>query len=320
MFESRHLRTFRVVVRTGSYSSAARELGYTQPAISHQMRQLENAAGTPLFTRAGRSLRLTEAGEMLARHTEHILDSLAYAEEQIAAVKRLRAGRVRVCTFPSASATIVSQAVARLSVENPGVRVELVDTEPPESLCALQRGECDVTLAFDYPDMADAPALAEQLPPEDAVTVPLLDDPVMVLLPRGHPLRRKRGVRLADLADERWIAGCPRCRTHFVQLCAQAGFDPDITFTTDDNLAVQSLVAAGVGIAAMPGLVLSFLRHPQVAALRIEPVTHRRVVACTLKDYVRIPAVRLLLETLRSTAEQLAPGADRPTVGVVGGF
>jgi DNA-binding transcriptional LysR family regulator len=316
MFDSRHLRIFHAVVAAGSYSAAARELGYSQPAISQQMHTLERAVGTPLFTRVGRTLRLTEAGEILARHAVSILEGLSSAQEQVASLKRLRSGRVRLCTFPSASATIVATAVARLTTEHPGIRVELIEAEPPDSLAALQRGECDLTLAFTYPGMPEPPARPGG---NDLVTVPLLDDPVVVVLPKNHPLQRRRVVRLTDLADERWIAGCPRCRVHFVRACGDAGFEPDIAFTTDDNLAVQSLVAAGVGIALMPGLVLSFLRHPKVVGRRIEPAAHRSVSAYTLKDYARVPATRMLLETLRDVAAQVAPDTGRTGVGGTSG-
>ncbi|WP_017624834.1 LysR family transcriptional regulator [Nocardiopsis chromatogenes] len=314
MFDTRHLRTFHAVVEHGSFSAAARELGYTQPAISQQMRALERAAGTPLFTRVGRRLRPTDAGDMLFRHASGILRDLSAAEEQIATVRRLRQGRVRLCTFPSAGATLVPPSVARLAEEHPGIRVELVETEPPGSLCALQAGQCDVTIAFGY---GGTVAFPDGVAEEDTLAVPLLDDPVVIVLPRDHPLTRKHGVHLSDLAEERWIAGCPRCRGNFVTACADAGFEPDIAFTTDDNLAVQSLVAAGAGIACMPGLVLSCLRHPGVVGRRVEPPAHRTVAAYTLREYARVPATRLLLEVLEDTARRVG-GRGAGTVGVTG--
>lgn len=257
MFDSRHIQVFHEVVRTGSYSAAARNLGYTQPAVSQQMRALERTAGTPLFTRAGRGLRLTEAGEVLARHAEGILADLSVAREQISAITGLRAGRIRICAFPSASATIVPEAAAYVTAHHPGLHIQLLEEEPPDSLEALRRGECDIALAFAYP------GVEEELP-DDFVEAPVLDDPVRLLLPSGHSLAGRDAIDLAELAGERWIAGCARCRGHFVGLCSSAGFEPEIAFTTDDNLAVQSLVAAGVGIALMPSLVLSSVRHPKV--------------------------------------------------------
>jgi DNA-binding transcriptional LysR family regulator len=295
MFDSRHIRTFHEVVRAGSYSAAARSLGYTQPAITQQMKALERAVGTPLFLRVGRRMRLTEAGEALSRHAGVILDSMDAAQRQMTALTRLRAGRVRVCAFPSAGATLVPEALARLAADHPGVRVELQESEPPESLDRVVRGECDITLAFTYP------GLREQVP-EELVEIPLLEDQLTVLLPAGHPMARRRAVRLAELADERWIAGCLRCRTNFLHECAELGFAPDIVFTTDDNLVVQSLVAEGLGIAMMPGLVLSFLVHRKVTGRSLDPAARRQVSAYVLREHLRIPATALVLEELKAVA------------------
>ncbi|MGH3439028.1 MAG: LysR family transcriptional regulator [Sciscionella sp.] len=301
MLDSRHIRMFHEVVRSGSYSAAARTLGYTQPAISQQMRALERNVGTPLFTRAGRSLRLTEAGELLARHAVGILDDLKAAQEQVAAIKHLTAGRVRVCTFPSASATIVAAAMTHLNAVNPGIRVQLQEAEPPESLALLQAGECDITLAFSY---GEAPEFVR----DHLSVTPLLDDEMAVVLPKSHPLARRRTLALSELAGEVWIAGCPRCRATFVDACTAAGFTPDIAVTTDDNLAMQSLVVAGTGVAVMPSLVLSFLRHPRLVARPLRPAAHRAVAAYTLTDYLRIPAIALMLDALRHVSSQLQPG------------
>ncbi|GAA2748088.1 MULTISPECIES: LysR family transcriptional regulator [Kitasatospora] len=295
MFDSRHIRTFHEVVSTGSYSAAARALGYTQPAITQQMKALERDAGVPLFARAGRGLRLTEAGEALARHAEQILGSLSAAQQQLGALARLRAGRVRVCAFPSANATLIPPAMAGLLADHPGVRVELMEAEPPESLQRLLRGECDIALAFSYPG---APGEV----PEELVEIPLMEDQLTILLPVGHPLARRHAVRLADLAEERWIAGCPRCRANLLTICADAGFDPDVVFTTDDNLAVQSLVAAGVGIALMPALVLAFMCHAKVTGRLVEPHQFRRVSAYVLREHLRVPATALVVEELKRAA------------------
>ncbi|NLU66570.1 LysR family transcriptional regulator [Streptomyces sp. HNM0574] len=295
MFDSRHIKTFHTVVRCGSYTAAARELGYTQPAITQQMKGLERAVGSPLFVRAGRRMRLTEAGEALARHAGVILDSIATAERQMSALTGLREGRVRVCAFPSAGATLMPEALAGLASAHPGIRVELQEQEPPESLERVVRGECDITLAFTYP------GLREQVP-EELVAIPLMEDQLTVLMPTGHPMAGRRAVRLEELSGERWIAGCLRCRANFLHECAELGFAPDIAFTTDDNLVVQSLVAEGLGIAMMPGLVLSFLTHNKVTGRALDPASRRQVSAYVLREHLEIPATALVLEELRRVA------------------
>ncbi|MFJ8076876.1 LysR family transcriptional regulator [Streptomyces sp. NPDC096176] len=295
MFDSRHIKTFHEVVRTGSYSAAARALGYTQPAITQQMKALERDVGTPLFIRVGRGMRLTEAGEALSRQATAILDSMSAAQEQINALTRLRAGRVRICAFPSANSTLVPETLARLTAAHPAIRVDLLENEPPESLQRLARGECDISLAFTYP------GLHEDVP-DELVEIPLLEDQLTVLLPGGHPLARRRVVRLVDLAGERWIAGCPRCRANLLHECAEVGFVPDIAFMTDDNLAVQSLVAEGLGIAMIPSLVLNFMRHAKVAGRPLQPASRRKISAYVLREHLRIPATALVLDELRAVA------------------
>jgi len=298
MLDTRLLRTFHAVVQGGSFSAAARELGYTQPAISQHMRALEQEVGIPLFVRVGRRMQLTDAGELLNRHAESILADLSAAREQVAAIRNLAAGRVRLCTFPSASATIVAAAAAELHRHHPGVRIQLIEAEPPRSFELLASVDCDIALAFNYGGGTDAV-------PEGVTAVPLLDDTMEVVLPRGHRLARRQVVALSDLADEPWIAGCPKCRASFVQACAAAGFEPDVACATDDNLAVQSLVVAGVGVAVMPGLVLSFLRHPKVVVRPLTTEVRRSVSAYTLPDYARLPATALVMDVLRSAGAEL---------------
>jgi len=296
--DSHQLRVFVAVVSSGSYSAAARTLGYTQPAISQQMRGLERRVGTALFTRVGRRMRLTEAGEVLARNAAQILTNLQAAEDQVAAIADLRAGRVRLAAFPSASASLVPQTVARVTQRSPGLRVSLVDAEPPQSLPLLRRGECDVALAFSHGD-GDPEGV------EDLLEYPLMDDPLHLLLPASHPKADQRSLAVADLSSERWVAGCPVCRRHFLRVCDSAGFEPDIVCATDDNLAVQSLVAAGVGVALMPDLVVSFIQHPHIVSRPTSPEIHRRVAAYTLPGVQNVPAVAAVLSSLVQVASQL---------------
>ncbi|MFD7297741.1 LysR substrate-binding domain-containing protein [Streptomyces sp. NPDC059897] len=298
MFDSRHIQTFAEVVRTGSYAATARDLGYTQPAISQQMKALERAAGTPLFVRAGRGLRLTDAGRLLARHATGILSSIETAHGQLKAITRLESGRVRVCAFPAANATLLPATVARLAASHPGIRVELLEEEPPDSLRALREGRCDLALAHSLGDDE-----------EGVIQVPLLDDPLLALFPAGHALAGSGRVGLEELAAERWIAGCRRCRGHFLAACARAGFAPDIAFTTDDTLAVQVLVAAGAGIALVPGTALPLLRHTEVVARPLTPALGRRVSAFVLAGHETAPVTALLLRTLSEAAKDLEPAA-----------
>ncbi|WP_328397479.1 LysR family transcriptional regulator [Streptomyces sp. NBC_00390] len=297
MIEARHLRVLRAVAATGSFSAAARELGCTQPAVSQQMKALETSAGTPLLIRTGREMRLTQAGEALVRHAAGILAGLTAAEEEIAAIAGLRAGRVRLVSFPSGSSTLVPTALAALRAAHPGTRVSLVDAEPPRSVEMLRDGDCDVALAFRYGEAAGADAEWA-----DLVVRPLLTDRLVGLVPEGHRLAEADTVAIGDLADEPWIAGCPRCRRQLVDVCEAAGFTPRIDFATDDYPAVAGLVGAGLGVAVLPELAIESVRPRGARTVTVEPAVAREIVALTLADLAQVPAVAATLDELTRAA------------------
>lgn len=294
MIEARHLRVLRAVAATGSFSAAARELGCTQPAVSQQMKALESSAGTPLLIRTGREMRLTQAGEVLVRHASGILAGLTAAEEEVAAIAGLRAGRVRLVSFPSGSSTLVPTALAALRAAHPGTRVSLVEAEPPRSIEMLREGDCDVALAFRY-----GAGRAEW---DDLVVRPILADRLVGLVPEGHRLADAGSVGIAELADESWIAGCPRCRRQLVDVCEEAGFTPRIDFATDDYPAVVGLVGAGLGVAVLPELAIESVRPKGARTVTVEPAVEREIVALTLPDLAMVPAVAATLDELTRAA------------------
>jgi DNA-binding transcriptional LysR family regulator len=296
VIEARHLRVLRTVATSGSFSAAARRLGCTQPAVSQQMKALEGSVGTPLLVRTGREMRLTQAGEALVRHAGGILAGLTAAEEEVAAIAGLRAGRVRLVSFPSGSSTLVPAALAALRAAHPGTRVSLEEAEPPRSVELLRAGDCDVALAFRYEDAADAGDDAGEW--ADLVVRPLLTDRLVALVPERHRLAGAGTVAIAELADEPWIAGCPRCRGRLVQVCASAGFTPRIDFATDDYPAVVGLVGAGLGVAVLPQLAIESVRPRGVRTVALEPAVRREIVALTLPDLAQVPAVAATLEEL----------------------
>ncbi|MER5435593.1 LysR family transcriptional regulator [Streptomyces sp. NPDC002588] len=298
MIEARHLRVLRAVAATGSFSAAGRELGCTQPAVSQQMKALEASVGTPLLVRSGREMRLTQAGEALVRHAAGILSGLTAAEEEVAAIAGLRAGRVRLVSFPSGSSTLVPTALAALRAEHPGTRVSLEEAEPPESVEALRAGDCDVALAFRYARVPGSGGAEEW---DDLVVRPLLTDRLVALVPERHRLARagsSGSVAIGELADESWIAGCPRCRGQLVEVCERAGFTPRIDFATDDYPAVVGLVGAGLGVAVLPRLAIESVRPRGARAVTLEPAVRREIVALTLPDLAQVPAVAATLEQL----------------------
>jgi DNA-binding transcriptional LysR family regulator len=329
MLDVIRLRVLVAVARHGSVTAAARALNYAQPSISHHIARLEAETGARLLQRAGRGVRLTDAGRLLAERAEEIIGRLDAAEAELAAHVGLREGRVRLAAFPSALGTIVPAAAARLEAETPGMDLMLTEAEPPEAVRMLRAGYVDVALIFQHYQQDTDPA-----PPSAAEDGTrgrlLLDEPVHLVTAAGHGgaghggaghggaaprgagqhgagqhgdlLEGRPTADLAAFADHRWIAGCERCRSYLIRQCALAGFTPNVAFTTDDYVAVQALVAAGLGVTTLPGLCLRAARHPGITATPL-PGARRHVFAVTYGDPPDPPATTRLLDVLAQVAD-----------------
>ncbi len=295
----------RAIADEGSFTAAAGSLGYSQPAISQMVRRLEQRFGTVLVERVGRHVRLTEAGAVLARHATTVLSALDAAEEEVAAIAGLRAGRVRLMAFPSSSASLVPRALALVKERHPEVTVTFGEAEPPESLAALRAGECDVAVAFAY-EGVDV-GRGEDLEP--FVIRKLMDDEVRLVVPPTHAVAGETAVDLASVANDPWIAGCPRCRGHLVSLARSAGFAPDVAFETEDYVAVMGLVSEGLGVALVPDLILRAAHHPGVVAKPLVQASRRQIHAVTTHDLQQVPAVRATLDALCDAAGRVRGGS-----------
>ncbi|MFD6134789.1 LysR family transcriptional regulator [Isoptericola sp. NPDC056618] len=294
------LRVLAAVARTGSVTAAARELHYAQPSVSHHLARLEAEAGIALLQRAGRGVRLTEAGRLLAARAEEILGRVEGARRELDALVGLRAGRARLAAFPSALATLVPAAVAGLRAAHPGLGVGLVEAEPPEAIAALQAGDVDVALVFRH---TDAPTARPDTDLSRFEVTVVHSEPIALVRRAtdaldGPDVSSGSGdvpPPLADLRDAAWIAGCERCRADLVARCATAGFDPRIAFETDDYVAVQALVASGAGVSLLPSLALRAHRNPDVVAQPLPGAT-REVLALTVG--APTPAAHALVQRL----------------------
>jgi molybdate transport repressor ModE-like protein len=325
MLDVTRLRVLAAVARHGSVTAAAKSLNYAQPSVSHHLARLEAETGTRLVERSGRGIKLTDAGRLLAGRAEEILGRLDAAEQELAAHVGHREERIRVAGFPSALATVVPAAAARLRAEYPGVELLLAEAEPQGALRMLRAGRVDVALVFSYLQQGQAAGAGQRGTtghgtaghgtaghgtaaghPEDEEGVRarlLLDEPVHLVTGAGAPVPpHTAGNQLASYAGHRWIAGCERCRTHLIWQCERAGFTPQIAFTTDDVLVAQALAAAGLGVALLPDLALRAARHPGVRTEAL-PGARRQVLALTYGEPPGPPAAERLLDALAETAE-----------------
>ncbi len=303
MLDVKRMRVLREVAAKGSFSAAAESLAYTQSAVSQQIAALEREAHTKLVDRNARGVRLTDAGRALVAHADVILARLDAAEAELEAMAGLRGGRVRLVSFPTAGATVAPKAIARFREKFPGVEVTLAPREPPDALSCLKAGECDIALTLEatFDPIAD-PAIERHH---------LLDDPMFVCLPAGHPAAGKARLKMADLADESWIFGttgtCPDCSI-LERTCEAAGFEPRWAFQSDDYTAIQGFVAAGVGVCMIPDLALAAVRDDVVIRRLVGNPPVRRILAATLLDAYRSPGVEAMLEILHEVGAEFEAG------------
>jgi len=278
MLSPSRLRVLREVAHRGSFSAAAQALSYTQSAVSQQIAALEAQTDMKLLERHPRGVSLTAAGQTLVRHAEGILASLDAAEAALSALAGLRGGRLRMASFPTAGATLMPLAIATFRAAYPEVELTLAEGEPEEIVPRLRAGELDLAL------------------------------------PRSHPLAGKQSLRLQDLGREAWIqtSSSSPCARHVVRCCHAAGFEPSVTFESDDYQTVQGLVAAGVGVALIPELALSGLREDTVIRALAPRPPVRRVIAAVPAGARLVPAAPAMLGALEEAARHYETRRGRP--------
>jgi DNA-binding transcriptional LysR family regulator len=309
----RGVRVLCEVAARGSFSSAADALGLTQSAVSQHVAALEREVGLPLVERGARPSALTEAGHVLVRHGKVINARLDSAEQDLAEIAGRRAGRLRFGSFPTALTTFVPTAFARLRSQQPAVVLTVVDDHMQRLLPRLIDGELDLAVVFDH-----------EVVPEPAAgrlhRIHLFDDTYRAVLPPGHRLARRRAVDMADLAEDVWVGGHAASNWFRIvrHACRAAGFEPRTSLSSDDYRAVQAFVAAGLGVAVIPGLaVVNAAPGVEVRKLRIGAPMRRINVAHTAEGF-QPPVVGAMTTILRDVTRGFrsragaTPAAPRP--------
>jgi DNA-binding transcriptional LysR family regulator len=301
MLDVRRLRVLSEIAARGSFSAAAETLTLTQSAVSQHVAALEREVGLPLVERGTRPVQLTEAGHALTRHATGIFARLDGAEQELGEIAGRRDGRLRFGSFPTALATFVPSAFAQFRRAHAEVTLTVVDDHLQRLIPRLEAGELDLALIYDHEALPEIAA-------RDLERIALVEDVFRVVLPTGHRLAQRRRLELSHLAGEPWIGGAPTSAWFRIvgHACRQAGFTPKVGFASDDYVAIQALVAAGLGVSVIPGLaVVHALPSVQVRTLRAgAPVRH--ISAARPRDAYRGPAVSAMLDSLRAAAAQLA--------------
>ncbi|MCX5208475.1 LysR family transcriptional regulator [Kitasatospora sp. NBC_00240] len=299
MLELRHLHVLRAIAREGSLAAAARALQHSQPTITHHLATLEAHFRTRLVERGPRGAVLTEAGETLLTHAEAVLARIGLAEREVRGLVEQGSVALRVGTFPTAGALLLPPAVRQ--VHGHGVRVSLTEGELPDLLAGLRSRELHLALVFSQP--GDRLGLDE-----DFAVHPLMEDPLLLVLPADHPQAGVERVPLAALREEAWIVGttdADPCDRLLGRACAREGFEPVHALRTDDYGVMQGFVAAGIGVALVPRLGLGRPREDIVVRELAGLVLARQIGVAMPRSGVS-PAALDLLAALRRQARVLA--------------
>ncbi|WP_157253897.1 LysR family transcriptional regulator [Nonomuraea typhae] len=300
MLDLRRLTLICEFARRGSIAATATALGYTPSAVSQQLVALEREAGTALLDRTARSAELTDAGRRLVAHAERILAMVEEAESDLSAHAGSPTGRVTLTAFPTA-AVAFAPALARTLRRYTELTLRLGQSRSGRGMREVQAGEVDIALIDDWYGRARD---------SDSTRVfPLLHDPLVLVVPRKHRLADPGvPIDLADLRDEPWMAtpdGEPS-RLAADRLFAAVGGTRPTPWEFEGLSTILSLVAKGIGIAAVPALSLAAgVRGIAVRTFPGDPVG-REVHAVARASSVHRPSVSITLRAIHVAARVIA--------------
>jgi len=262
------LRVVVEVAARGSFSAAADALGYTQSAVSRQVALVERATGRSLFDRRARGVELTAAGEIVLRRANAALAELQTVGRELDDLDQARSRRIRLGAFSTAMAALIPGGLALLAVREPRLNVMLREGTSERLTDRVVSGRLDLAVVT-----------ARSGPPEGVVFDALIDDPLLVAMPRAHRLAGLARIEPEELREEQWIAGSSDPGSTLLGTWTTGGWRPQIAFEVRDWTAKIGLVAGGFGITVVPGLSASTLPASVVVAAIEHPAAVRSVVA-----------------------------------------
>ncbi|BBH71063.1 LysR family transcriptional regulator [Actinoplanes sp. OR16] len=301
MIDTRRLQILAAVAQQGSFNRAAAELRLTPSAVSQQIAALERTVGTPVVRRSTRGVELTDAGRVLVETAESITAELLCAQAEIAKITAARVERLTVATFTSGGQRLLPPALTRFTAAHPGVELTVIESEPEDSLGLVRTGAADMALSYHF----DGPPPA----PPGLTWTPLLDDPMWIVFPAGHPLADRGSITIAELGAERWVHGCLVVGDMLDHYAAMAGFEVRTSCRGTDYQFAQSLVRAGVGISMIPEVALTADRSGLAAIRLAPPGPCRHVGVATPRRRTPNPLVTEVMDLLGATVTALPSNA-----------
>jgi DNA-binding transcriptional LysR family regulator len=288
------------VVETSTLTGGAARSRMTTSAASQRIAKLEQLIGQPVLDRLPRGVQLTEAGRVLVERARVVRRELRAAEGELEAIRGLERGTVRLGSFPTVSASLLSDALKDAHAAWPGIEIRVQSALRPQLIDMLSSGEIELALLWSY-------AWTEETE-KNLVLRRLVQDETMLLVAADSPIQD--GVPLRSLAREQWITrngGHPAADVLY-RSCARARITPDVVYEAYDYQEVQAMVAAGVGIAMAPRLALATHRDDvrAVSFRQADAVPARTIYLATLARRIETPAIRALSEAVTRAARAFA--------------
>lgn len=299
MLELRRLRLLSELSRRDTIAEVAKTVGYTPSAVSQALAKLERDTGVALLERDGRRVRLTPAARTLVEHVDRAIAELDRAEVQLAEEAGTVRGRVEIGAFPSAAMELVIPAIARLRRRHQELTLSVREHEPEDGVPLLRAGELDLLVTEGYDNIPGAPigGLESRL---------LVSEPLMLVLPKGHPGREP--IPLRSLRDAAWIGGLvgTQFATALEAACRSAGFTPRVEHRADEARLYQALAGAGLGVGMLGALACT--PAPGVRYARPAKPAPRRLVSALLRSgSAGRPALAATLDALQHQAGDQKP-------------
>lgn len=263
------LRYFCTVAQMENMTRAAQLHTIPQPAMSKTISRLEQELGCPLFDRLGKRLRINRAGQAFYQYASAALSQLENGVQAVKELSCLPSGEIRLLVLESSK--ILPEILSTFRAANPEVQFSL------SQHLYSSHGASHIS---SFPDF-DLCISSLPLPFTDASYVPLLDEPILLAVPKEHPLAQRKSVSLGELREESFVGLRPfkSLRQKTDALCSLYGFSPKMVFESDDAATVRGLIGAGLGVAFLPKITWDAAKEPSICLLRIEHPDCRRTLA-----------------------------------------
>lgn len=289
------LRTLRELALRNTMAAVADALRISPSAVSQQIAQLEDELQVELVERRGRGVLLTPAGKRLVAHVERLTGILEEAKTDIAEMRSVVAGELRVAAFPSIASVVMPHTIHALARQHPHLSIVFDELEPIDGLAALRSWQVDIALIDDL-------TLDGVLPEAEFETHRLGVDELLVMLPKTHRFVKRKSLALYELRDERWALDTRGTYSEtIIRACAKAGFRPMVNGNCNGFPAIAAMVSAGCSVSVMPGLrVLS--NRGNFSIVRLNPPIMRTIFVAHHRGAQRNPAIAAFLIQIKQTA------------------